>query len=68
MWNLCHKDKRQKARNTPEESWRQNSELECSTLLLSYLVVLPVNVRLVGEGDGQGEAGEEHQQPQQTVA
>ena len=36
--------------------------------MLSYLVVLPVNVGLVGEGDGQGEAGEEHQEPQQAVA
>ena len=35
---------------------------------MSYLVVLPVNVGLVGEGDGQGEAGEEHQEPQQAVA
>ena len=39
-----------------------------SLILLFYLVVLPVNVGLVSEGDGQGEAGEEHQEPQQAVA
>ena len=32
------------------------------------LVVLPVDVGLVGEGDGQGEADKEHEKPEQSVA